>query len=86
MGAKWIGWTGSLLVVLALLAAACGGSGGDDHECRICQVSEDCKSDQDCALAIDGELRCFKQDENSCKVDRVPVARATPLPTATPGA
>ena len=84
MGAKWIGRTGALVAVMAVVAAACGGSGGDDHACRICKVTEDCKSDQQCVLAIDGELRCFENDENSCTVDRVPVARATPLPTATP--
>jgi hypothetical protein len=70
-----------LVVALALLGAACGGGGGHDRECNTCTVSENCKGDQECVLAVDGQLRCFDPDEATCTLDRVEVGRA---PTATP--
>ncbi len=75
-----------LVLVLALMGVACGdGGGGDDDECSRCAVSEDCKSDQECVLAVDGNLRCFEPDSEQCTLDRVPIGRApTPLPAVTP--
>ena len=78
-----------LVVALALMGVACGGGDGDgdDRQCRNCTVSENCDGDQECVLAVDGNLRCFENDRETCTLDRVPVARAaTPSPAATPAA
>lgn len=86
MAATTIGRTRALFLALALMTAACGGGGGDSKQCRTCTVDDDCKSDQQCVLAVDGVKRCFDDDKNSCTVDRVPVARESPIPepTSTP--
>lgn len=86
MLATMIGRIGMVAVVLALVAGACGDSGGDDDRaCHECSTNESCDGDQECVLAIDGELRCFEVDEATCQLDRVEVGRApTPSPTATP--
>lgn len=81
---------GILVVALALMGVACGdgdSGGGDDRQCRTCMVSETCDGDQECVMAVDGNLRCFETDRATCTLDRVPVARAaTPTPGATPAA
>jgi hypothetical protein len=72
---------GVLLAALALGIGACGGDGDDEDECRICSVDENCESDQECVLAVDGNQRCFETDQETCTLDRVEVGRApAPVP------
>ena len=78
-----IGKTKGLLLVLALVTAACGGGGSDAKKCRPCSSDDDCKSDQECVAAVGGDLRCFKSNQNSCTLDRVPVSRLSPIPSPT---
>ncbi|MCC6847075.1 MAG: hypothetical protein IT294_01140 [Deltaproteobacteria bacterium] len=86
MLAATIGRMGMAALLLAMVAGACGDSGGDDDRaCHECSTNESCDGDQECALAVDGELRCFDVDKASCTIGRVEVARApTPTPQATP--
>lgn len=75
---------GMLVVALALMGVACGG-GDDDRECSTCTVSENCHGSDRCELAVDGAMRCFDPDEETCTLGRVPIGRApTPVPTTTP--
>ena len=84
MATTTIGKTKVLLLALALTAAACGGGGGSDaKKCRKCSSDDDCRNDQECVLAVDNELRCFKNNQNSCTLDRVPVSRLSPIPSPT---
>ncbi len=85
MGSRVAVRTSLLALALALIGVACGGGGDDDLQCSPCTVSENCESDQECVLAVDGNLRCFETDKASCTLDRVPVERAsTPVPVPTP--
>ncbi|MCC6764135.1 MAG: hypothetical protein IT293_05680 [Deltaproteobacteria bacterium] len=86
MLATTIGRMGMVALLLALVAGACGDSGGDDDQaCHECSTNDGCDGDQECARAVDGELRCFDTGEATCKLGRVEVGRApTPTPLATP--
>lgn len=93
MFATMIGRIGVVALGLALFAGACGdGNSDEDRQCRPCTSDAGCDSDHECVLAVDGENRCFKDDKDTCKLDRVDIKRAptpsptgpTPAPTATP--
>ncbi len=84
MGSTVAGGMRILVMALTLTIAACGGGDGDsDRECNTCTTSENCQGNDECVLAVDGNLRCFDRDDSTCTLGSVEVGRA-PVPTAIP--